>query len=328
MPGVTLCHHTLVATGIVVVCPNLSLDRTIETPEIRIGGVHRSDASETRGGGKGANVARALNCAGTPCTLTGLIGGYAGEAIRALLEEEGITTDLTSFPGESRSCLTVLAGGTVTSFNEAGADVGKDAWLDFEHKIAALVEPGGVLVCSGSFPPDVPPEAVTRIVSLAKKRNCTAILDTSREHLRASVRAGAALVTPNVVEALTVLENEGPEEADTSVRHPGVLADVGRRLLQAGAGAVLVTAGAGGAALTGPFGTVFASAPAVSVRNPIGAGDVLVGGLAMGVAKGMDIVRALPMAIAMAAASCETFPAGLLHYDRAMQLLGEVETSR
>jgi fructose-1-phosphate kinase PfkB-like protein len=56
------------------------------------------------------------------------------------------------------------------------------------------------------------------------------------------------------------------------------------------------------------------------VVNPVGAGDCLVAGLAWGLSTGADLRDSIPAAIAMAAASCETYFAGHLDNGRFHEL--------
>jgi fructose-1-phosphate kinase PfkB-like protein len=58
----------------------------------------------------------------------------------------------------------------------------------------------------------------------------------------------------------------------------------------------------------------------VSVRNPIGAGDALVGGLARALERGEPLEDALAAGMATAAASVETAKAGAIDPARAAEL--------
>jgi fructose-1-phosphate kinase PfkB-like protein len=58
----------------------------------------------------------------------------------------------------------------------------------------------------------------------------------------------------------------------------------------------------------------------VSVRNPIGAGDALVGGLAHALERGEPLEDALAAGMATAAASVETAKAGTIDPARAAEL--------
>jgi sugar/nucleoside kinase (ribokinase family) len=61
----------------------------------------------------------------------------------------------------------------------------------------------------------------------------------------------------------------------------------------------------------------------VRPRNPIGAGDALVGGLATALVEGRDWVDAVRWGVAVASAAVEHPTAGHLDADRARQLAGD-----
>jgi tagatose 6-phosphate kinase len=302
---------------IFIACPNLSLDRTVEVEELAIGGIHRTVATDVRGGGKGVNVARALACIGVQAPVIGWLGGRTGDAVRALLADEQIVLTSLRCPGETRSCITVLAGGTVTVINEPGPAVDADEWNAFMRSLEDWLEPESIFVCSGSWPPGTPDGSAADAVSLARERSCRVICDTSGPQLTDALAAAPDLVTPNLAEAVALLQGGRSERVEAA---PAALEDAraaAAALLRRGPRAVLVTAGAAGAALARSGEIEVFPAHPVKVRNPVGAGDCLVAGIADGLARGRELTEAVERGMAMAAAGCETFPAGLLDPERA-----------
>ncbi|HEX2235789.1 MAG TPA: hexose kinase [Actinomycetota bacterium] len=306
---------------IVVVSPNLSLDRTNEVASLRHGHVHRAIAVDVRGGGKGANVARALAAVGRSCTLIGLVAGRTGTAVDRLLEDEGIHLVSIPCPGETRSCLTVLDDAGTTVFNEPGPPHDPRAWEALEAEVDASAVAGGVVVLSGSFPPGTPPEAAAGLVRSARARGCQSICDTSGPHLKAALRAGPDVVTPNLAEARAVLEGDEGEAVDPGADGLASAASCAAALVDQGAASALVTAGPLGAAGVLEGHRVDFPAHRVTVRNPVGAGDCLVAGMAACLAEGAGLGPATRFGIALAAASCETLAAGALDRKRAEELL-------
>jgi 1-phosphofructokinase family hexose kinase len=309
--------------------PNLSLDRTIAVDELAIGRIHRTAERDSRGGGKGVNVARALKSLGDAARVVGFAAGATGNAIRTLLEREGLDVSAVAAEGESRSCLTVLAPGSITVFNEEGPGIDEGAWVRFEETVRKNFPDEGVFVCSGSWPPGAPPDAAARLVTAAKARGCFTICDTSKVQLRRALEAEPDLIKPNVAEAHAALDpGAPPEPADEG---PGALdraAVFAAGLLEMGPRAIVCSAGSHGAVLA-TAGSIVRFPPIdVEVVNPVGAGDCLVAGIAHRVAAGHDLLDAVKFGIGVAAASCETFPAGLLDRARALELLTAYETSK
>jgi 1-phosphofructokinase family hexose kinase len=306
---------------IVVVSPNLSLDRTNEVASLRYGHVHRATAVDVRGGGKGANVARALVAIGRSCTLIGLVGGRTGAATASLLEDEGLDCVAVPCRGETRSCLTVLDAGGATVFNEPGPQFDLRAWGALGAEFDARVTPGCLVVLSGSLPPGTPVDAAAHIVRAARARGCWTICDTSGPYMGRALGATPDLVTPNLAEARGVLEGDATETVEPGREALAQAAACAAALVERGAVSALVTAGASGAA--GLLAGVPMAMPAhrVEVRNPVGAGDCLVAGVAASLADGGELAAAARYGLAVAAASCETLAAGVVDRNRMNQLL-------
>jgi 1-phosphofructokinase family hexose kinase len=316
------------AVDILIAGPNLSLDRTIAVDEVSIGRIHRAGRRDARGGGKGANVARALRSVGKHARVAGFVAGPTGAAIRALLAGEGLHASTIEVEGESRSCLTVLARDSITVFNEEGPAIDRLGWGRFEDLILANVPERGILVCSGSWPPGAPVDAVARLVRGARERSCFSICDTSRAQLRGALDARPDLVKPNLAEARSILDPDAPPEpADERAGALDLATEFATRLLDLGPQAVVCSAGSQGAVLATRDGRWRFPAIPIEAVNPVGAGDSMVAGIADAIARNEDLVTAVHWGTAMAAASCETFPAGLLDGDRARGLLAGYEES-
>ena len=301
---------------VLVVCPNLSLDYTEEVDEVVVGRVHRASRSDVRGGGKGVNVARALGCIGQAATVVGFTAGRTGALIAKLLAEEDIPLTGTPVPGRSRSCFSVVAGSASTVFNEPGPEIGPDDWARLSAAVAGRLTAETVLVISGSLPPGAPADAPGDLVRLAAQRGCDVLVDVSGDALRPAIAGRPKLITPNLAEARAACGRPAPEVVDPGSAALHEAADLAERLRQQTSGAVLVTAGSAGAALADGDETTHFPPFRVTVRNAVGAGDCAIAGVAAGVAAGVPLVDAVRFGLAMAAASCETFPAGVLDLRR------------
>jgi fructose-1-phosphate kinase PfkB-like protein len=137
------------------------------------------------------------------------------------------------------------------------------------------------------------------------------------------VAAAPDVVTPNLAEAEGLLHGRGEEPVDAGavevVRERALAA--ARALVQRGARRAIVTAAEAGAAVVSGEREAWLDAPAADVvRNPIGAGDALVGGLAIALERGQPFAGAVALGMATAAASVETDVAGLVAADRVAAL--------
>jgi 1-phosphofructokinase family hexose kinase len=309
--------------SIQVACPNYSLDRTMRVPRVQRGQIHRSADVDVRGGGKGVNVARALRSLGVVAPVLGFAGGNTGIAITGLLRAEGFDATSVEVDGEARSCLTVIDD-EITVFNESGMSISTADWDRFEDAAARWIEPGGIFVCSGSWPPETPSDAAARLVKLARDRGCLTILDTSRAQLAEALAAGPDFIKPNVAEAEAVLSGTAGEPAEEGAGALDRARWAAEELLRTGPKHVIVSAGGEGAVMADADGIAIVRAPAVDVVNPVGAGDCFIAGLAFGSSLGEAARTALERAVAAGSAGCEMFAAGQLDARRAAELLEQL----
>ena len=308
----------------VIAGPNLTIDRTIALGELRPGEVLRADRVVVSPGGKGVNVARVARELGCPAVLVGFVPGRTGAAAAAMLDDEGLALRAIEVAGELRSAAVILErGGRVTVLNEPGPELRAGDWGRYEAAMADALDSHRVLACSGSLPPGAPEDAYGRLAALARGRGAASVVDVAGAHLGAALAASPDVVTPNLAEAEGLLHGRADETVSAGaadvVRERALAA--ARELVERGARRAVVTAAEAGAAVAGPDGEAWMDAPAVDVvRNPVGAGDALVGGLAIALERGEPFADALAHGMATAAASVETDVAGLVHAARVAAL--------
>jgi 1-phosphofructokinase family hexose kinase len=309
--------------------PNLTIDRTLSIDELRPGEVLRFDDVAVTPGGKGVNVARVARALDAPTVVVGFTPGRTGEAAAALLADEGLDLEAVAVGGELRSAAIVLERrGRVTVMNEPGPPLGAGDWERYEQTVAARLGGHAVLACSGSTPPRTPEDGYARLVVLARERGALALVDATGPALAAALAVGPDFVTPNLAEAEGLLLGRADETVEA-----GDPAEVRKRAAAAAAGLVgrgartaIVTAGAAGAAVLVAGGEPrWHPAPRVQVRNPIGAGDALVGGLCVALERGEPLGNAVASGLATAAASVETAKAGEVDPSRAEELARAAE---
>src|SRR5215218_6265417 len=170
----------------------------------------------------------------------------------------------------------------------------------------------------------VPTAGELRSTAVVQERGGrTTVVDAAGETLLRALDAAPDLVTPNLSEAegaLGLAAGGAAVESGADAK-PRALA-AAEALLRQGAEAAVVTADAAGAAVVGGGEAAeFIPAPRVAeVRNPIGAGDVLLSALATGLERGEGLLDAARAGVAAAAASVESPTAGELDPARAREL--------
>ena len=306
---------------IITVTLNAAIDRTVAVPNFRLGHRHRAVESRTVAGGKGINVARALNRLGRPVIATGFAGGPTGVRVVEQLRDEAVLTDFTRIAGETRVNMAVIdpTSGEQTEINERGPAVSPEEVEAFAARLRYLAKGAKICVIAGSLPPGAGPDLYARLVKGLAEREVPVVLDAEGEAMLAGLRAGAAIVTPNEREAEELV---GQEFAD---RH-----DLVQGLSE------LLRMGAGEAAITRPDGCVAAIGEGserrfVEVRteqldtvSTVGSGDAFLAGYVAARYEDRPADECLAYGAACGAQSTQHFGAGMVDRNQVERLLGEV----
>jgi len=305
-----------------IVNPNIATDRTIPLAALVPGNVHRTRAAVTTLGGKGVNVARVGRALGAAATIIAFLPADSAGLLRRLAAAEQAGLVGVPLPGTARAASVLLEdSGRVTVLNEPGAPADAGHWRPLLAEVARQAPAHQTLVCAGSLPPGSPADGYAQAVTIGRQAGLRTVVDAAGDALAAALTARPDVVSPNLAEAESLLSGpaaEGVEPAGADVA--GRAAAAARGLVARGARRAIVSAGSYGVAFSDATGTAFCPAPQVSVVSPIGAGDALVGGLALALEQGQPWPAAVSYAVAVASASCEQEMAGGLDVRRAREL--------
>jgi 1-phosphofructokinase family hexose kinase len=309
---------------ILTVTLNTAIDRTMAVPNFRQGNRHRSVESRTVAGGKGINVARAIARLGRPVIATGLAGGPTGQRLIEELAEESILHDLTPIAQESRINLAVIdpTSGEQTEVNERGPEVTAQEVDNFLDRLEYLARGARICVLAGSLPPGVDPDLYARIVRELRERGLEVMLDSDGEPMRAGVRAGPSVISPNVLEAEELVGHE--------FAGPGDLASGLAQLLELGAEEAIVTRAGGCVAAVGePSARSYyeVRAEALEPVSSVGSGDAFLAGYVAARYDGAAPAECLAYGVACGAESTQHFGAGSIDPDQVERILSEVQVS-
>ena len=307
---------------ILTVTLNAAIDRTVAVPNFRQGNRHRAVESRTVAGGKGVNVARALGLLGRPVIATGFAGGATGARLLELLEEESVLTDFTPIAGETRTNLAVIdpTSGEQTEINERGPEVTAEEVETFFERIDYLSRGARICVLAGSLPSGADPELYARLVRGLHERQITAVLDAEGESMRAGLRAGASVVTPNEQEAEELVGHEFDGARD--------LAHGLTELLELGAGEAIITRPSGCvAAVDDESGRRYfeVSTDPLDAVAAVGSGDAFLAGYVAGRYDGLTPSECLAFGVACGAESTQHFGAGSVDHAQVERILGDVD---
>jgi 1-phosphofructokinase family hexose kinase len=276
---------------------NPAVDRELTVPAMEFDSVLRATEARVDFGGKGFNVSRLLKGMGAASTAVGFLGGRAGELLQDGLQSLGIGTDFVWVPGETRTNVSIVTQSHdhYIKVNEKGPLVDEAKQQELLEKIDSLATPGDWWVLAGSLLPGVTEDFYARVVHVLNKHEAHAILDSSGESLKRGCAEKPYLVKPNAEEAhvLTGLPMGTPSEIAAGA------AEI-RRL---GAQNAVISMGKAGALLHTAEGTWLTHTPKIQEKNPIGAGDSMVGGLVWALTQGIALKASLGWGVASGAAT-------------------------
>lgn len=303
---------------VLTVTLNAAIDKRYDVDRITVGQVQRIGRVLASAGGKGLNVARsALHC-GQQVVATGFVAGFAGQFVTGQVAALGMRDEFIRVAGETRTCINIIdATGTSTEFLEPGVTVIADDLAALAARFEELLAGVDVVTLSGSAPSGCPEDVYAPLIVAARRAGRPVILDTSGALLRTGLAAAPTLVKPNRQELAALV---GAELEDLAA-----VVAAARSICAQGPKWVVVSLGADGAVAVSATRAVHSTAPEVVVRNPVGCGDVLVGGLASGLAHALDVDQAMPLAVRVSAAAAAHPETG--RFDPAYAATLEVSTT-
>ena len=296
------------------ICPNPTIDRLVILHTLVPGTVDRVRENRAYPAGKSVSAARGCLANGAVPRVHVLLPTAGSDWYLDTLHSEGM--DVASHPclGAVRESVIVLEDdGRVTVLNGPGAPVSGATWDDFVQASTAGLRPGEWVICSGSFPPGVGPEALADLVATVAASGARLALDTGPAWMPLALRGPdlPSLITPNLAEAEAILTGETAPEAtavgnDALARAARAAADLHERGIEH----VVVTAGSAGLAWATRQEAGMLPGQKVKVRNPIGAGDAFLGGLVSRLESGLDFAAAAAWGMATSCAAIEQWSPG------------------
>jgi len=294
---------------IITVTLNPALDRTLEVPSFTPGRRHRTVDQQTRPGGKGVNVARALKLLGQPVIATGIIGGATGTRIIESLNDESILNAFFRIRDESRTNMQLLdpTTGIQTEINERGPSVTEHELAVFEERLLYLARGASICVFAGSLPRGLEPDTYANLIRSVKKLGLTTIIDTDGEPLKLAVRAEPDVVSPNELEAEDLAGHEflGVDDRARAV------VEIAR---QGPAEAIMTVADGCYAYLreNGVQSLYRVSIEPLEAQSPIGSGDAFLAGYVAARYAQRSPVECLRFGVACGAESTQHIGAGII----------------
>ncbi|MEI7536727.1 MAG: 1-phosphofructokinase family hexose kinase [Comamonadaceae bacterium] len=306
-------------TDILTLTMNPALDIASSTERVQPTHKLRSGDEQEHPGGGGVNVARVVHRLGGDCAAIFPAGGFTGELLCRLLDEEGVIGLPVEIAGETRESFSVRETSTGQQFRFvlAGPTLSEPEWQRCLDRVFTPGMAPRYLVASGSLPPGVPDDFYVRLIRLLKPQGVKVVLDSSGPALAAALEEGVYLVKPSLRELRELFKQPLETKAQW-------LSAAAQLVAQGKAEIVVLSLGTGGAWMISAEGKCFAPALHVPVLGSIGAGDSFVGAMVWALARGLPLRDAFRYGVAAGSAALLSSGTGLCQPQDVERLYGEV----
>ena len=274
---------------------NPALDYAVDLPAFSEGKTNRSAREQLDFGGKGINVSFVLGQLGIPTVALGFIAGFTGDALRTMLEGEGVPCDFIRLEQGMTRINIKIKSDKESEINATGPDIPAEALEALYAKLDNIC-PGDTLLLAGSVPATLPKNIYERILARLEGRGIRYAVDAEGALLLNVLKYKPYLIKPNRAELCGLVGRELTDDA--------AIEQAARKLQDMGACNVLVSLGGDGALLVDEGGAVH-RAPAVGGKpvNTVGAGDSMVAGFLAGAEQGYGYALRMGLAAGGATAT-------------------------
>jgi 1-phosphofructokinase family hexose kinase len=299
----------------------LALKQLASTPPLNKGGPGTPSSLPLRKGGPGGGATELEpqnSVSELDVRTLALVGGETGTAIRREFDQLTVPSRWIETQAPTRVCTSILdtTNGRTTELVENAPPITPAELLQFQHAYLEEVRQADLVVLAGSFPAGVPATFYRDLMAVTRGR---AIVDAQREPLLAALEQRPFVVKPNREELGNTLGRK--LESDAQLR------DAMRELCLRGATWVVVSAGKERVWICSEESFLCVEPPTVDAINPIGCGDCLAAGIAVGLARGVDLPDAVLYGVAAAAENATQLLPARLDPERVAARNGALELS-
>ncbi len=283
---------------ILTVCPNPSVDCTIELDFLNIGRLNRIRNKQETYAGKALNVALSIKRLGGDCIATGFMFKENGKQFVEKFTQEDLTCNFVWNPGAVRVNYKIIDNKSMmTEINDRGEMVSQEKQQELLNLTANLAENCSIAVMSGSLPQGVQTDYYAKLCN-SIPTGVKKIVDAEGDALLDAIKSGVYMIKPNIDELERSLKKNFATRKDMVIAC--------RELIDMGAENVLLSLGSAGAILTNGSKSYFCKSANVAVNSTVGAGDSMVASACLQIERGASMPEILKCAVAGGTASVAT----------------------
>ena len=301
---------------ILSVCPNPSIDCTMELEQLVVGRLNRVNNKIVTYSGKALNSAIGVKRLGGDSFATGFMYENEGSLFVSNLDNEGVKNSFIWNKGHVRTNYKIVDNRSMlTEINDRGEMVSKENQQKLLGLVETLSQNASVVIMSGSLPLGVEDDYYYRLAKSVNK-NAKVIVDTEGEKLTKALSAEVYMVKPNLRELEQIANKELVTRKD--------MLSACYSLIDLGAKNVLLSLGREGAILTDGSNSYFCKSTSVAVNSTVGAGDSMIAAASVMIEQGADKAEILRNAVAAGTASITTPGTNLFYRDKFEEIYGKI----
>jgi 6-phosphofructokinase 2 len=264
-----------------------SVDRIVPMRKLRCAPQRRDP------GGGGVNVARVVKRFGGDVEAILPVGGFTGQLLRRLINDEEIPHRVIEVEAETREDYSVSELSTAQQYRFVlpGLPLCEAEWRECLKALAGTEPRPKFVVGSGSLPPGVPNDFYAQAAAIARKLGAKFIIDTSGAPLAIAMEHGVYMIKPNLREMRDLVGVELLNQNDWII--------AARAYINAGkVEVVALSLGHLGALLVTRDQALRSQALPIKPVSAVGAGDSFLGAMIFSLAKGKSLTDAFRLGMA------------------------------
>ena len=302
---------------ILSICPNPSIDCTIELDSLNVGKLNRIDNKVETYSGKALNVAIGVGRLNKKCIATGFMFENHHIMFEHVLDKECVKHDFVLEKGDARVNYKIIdKKSMLTEINDRGAEVCREKQLELIKKVKELSSNCDIVVMSGSLPKGVSSDFYGEVLSVVPE-GVKIIIDAEKDSvLSATDKSKVFMVKPNLAE----LE----KFSGTTVNDKIGAVKAAKKYIELGIKYVLISLGSEGAILTDGTNNFYCKSASVAVNSTVGAGDSMVAAASIALEEGLSMEELLLSSVAAGTAAVTTSGTNLFYKDKYDEIYSKI----
>lgn len=308
---------------ILTITPNPCVDKTVFIDELKIGAFIRARRCTCIPGGKGTNVSRAVKQLGRPTKALVVVGGHPGaHVVDMIRNQDGVECIPAWVADRTRTITTVLEEPVhrQTAFFEPGPRVTEREAAAILEVFRGAIHDARVATFNGTVPDPGLAGLYREMIAFANACGVMTILDAHGPELALGIESAPYMVKPNLSE---LEELDGRSLASHDLRRQAM-----DHLHARGVRLVVLSLGEEGALVSQDGECLRVRPPRIREVNPVGSGDALVAGFAIGLLEEMSLDGMAKLGCAAGAANAMSWDIGHFTKAHVEELMDRVTVER